>query len=200
MNADEVKIAVNIALAACPTAASFLDAVTIRGMRAAWLMVLEDLPADEVNAALKRYLATTPDKLPSPGRLRQIADEARHGRRRAGGEAWGDVLALLRPTLARPAFSAHRPPAECDLADPIAWRALCAITWGAICAAEVGDASVRSQFVRLYDALEAGHVEDRSVASLPGVARPALPSGEDPRIEVTRIVGDVAKLLTGGAP
>lgn len=193
MDAEEVRTAVNVALAACPTAASFLDATAIKGMRAAWLMLLGELPADEVNAALKRFLATTPDKIPAPGRLREIVDEARHGRRRAGGEAWGDVLALLRPTKARPGFSSHRPPAEGDLEDPIAWRALCAITWGAVCAAEVGDASVRSQFVRLYDALEAGHVEERSVATLPGVARPALPSGD------SRIVGDVAKRLTGGA-
>lgn len=196
MNLNEATRAVAIALAACPSAASFLDEAAVRAMPAAWAMVLEDIPQDEVSAALKRYLATTPDKLPAPGALRRIVDESRNGRKRAGGDAWGDVMALLRPTRARAAFSMHCHPTERDVADPIAWRALSALTWPAICAAEIDDPAPRSQFVRLYDALAAGYVEDRAVASLPGVARPALPASHS---AVASLVGDVAKRLTGGA-
>lgn len=196
MNFIEATKAVGVAVAACPTAASFLDETALEAMVAAWLMVLEDLDAAQVNAALKRYLATTPDKLPSPGRLRQIVDEACSGRRRCGGDAWGDVLALLRPTRTRAAFSLHRHPTAKDVTDPIAWRALSALTWPAICAAEETDPAPRSQFIRLYDQLAAGAVEDRSVATLPGVARPALPDASSP----AALVGDLAKRLTGSNP
>jgi hypothetical protein len=47
-----------------------------------------------------------------------------------------------------------------------------------ICASE-DEMVTRAHFARAYDALALGAAEDRAVADLPGVARPALPTGAD---------------------
>lgn len=198
MTPKQAKDLAMLALAACPSAASFLDADSMLAMFTIWADLLEDIDHAEGRAALKRYLALPANagKLPSPGHLRGIVAEAVGGRRRPGGDAWGDVMALFRPTRSRAGRSSHEPPRESDLADPLAWRALTAIGWPVLCAMDVDDPAPRSQFVRLYDALAAGAAEDRSVATLPGVARPALPASSSPAMA---LVGDVVKRLTDGA-
>jgi hypothetical protein len=52
------------------------------GVPSDWKVRLGQLPVHDVDAG----------KLPEPGQIRRIADEARNGRRRHGGDAWGDVL------------------------------------------------------------------------------------------------------------
>jgi len=170
MNATEAKHAIAIALASCPTAASFLDADAVKGMRAAWLMLLEDIPSEEAMPALKRYLGdpSNAGRIPSPGHIRAIVDEARHGQRRSGGDAWGDVVAAIG------AQGRNRTP---RFADALTAFVVSRLGWVHLCDSENAVAD-RAQFVRLYDA-ESGKVAgNRAVASLPGAAMPGIPPGD----------------------
>lgn len=198
ITAKDAKELVGIALATCPTAASFLDADAVRAMRTAWLALLADLTRPAAEAALYRYLANPANagKLPSPGHIRGIAAEAESGRRRAGGDAWGDVAEMRRPTLAHRGYGVDEPPPFEAFADPLVATCVDRLGWRELGNAPADDISARSQFVRLYDSLAANAAEDRAVDGLPGVARPALPASLEP---VTALVGSVAKRLTGGA-
>lgn len=184
MTPAEAAKLVTIALANYPTPASFLGEDAVAGMASGWAMVLVDIDYADGQAALVRYMATEPDKLPGPGHLRRIVSESVHGRRRSGLDAWGDVKAAIS------ADGRYRTP---RFADPLVARAVEAIGWVAICDSE-DEMVERAHFARAYDALAVAAAEDRSVASLPGVARPALPGG------IGSLLGDVAKRLTGGAP
>lgn len=182
MTPHEAQKLATVALGAYPTPASFLDRTAIAGMFSAWAMVLEDLAYEDASAALKRYMATEPDKLPSPGHLRKIASEATVGRRRPGLDAWRDVKRAIG------SVGRYRQP---TFADPLVARCVEAIGWAAIC--DSSDEMVeRAHFARAYDALAAGAAEDATVATLPGVARPALAGG------TPALVGDLAKRLGAG--
>jgi len=194
MTPNQAKKLCAIALAACPTAASFLDADAVAAMQAAWVMLLEDIDADDGAAALKRYLAdpSNAGKIPSPGHLRGIVDQARHGRTRDGGDAFGDIAALQRL-----AYSSHRPAAASAWADQRARWAFERLggwtTWATL-EAGAGEAAFRKQFVDLYNSTARHDATERSLATLPGAARIAI-AGPPP---VTALVGDVAKALTAG--
>jgi hypothetical protein len=165
--ADAAKL-VTVALAAYPTPASFLGPEAVEDMTTAWHLVLCDLEYRDAQAALVRYMATCPDKLPGPGHLRRIASEAVTGRARTGLDAWGDVKRAIG------SVGRYRQPA---FADPLVARCVEAIGWVAICDSE-DEMVERAHFVRAYDAMAGKAAEDRSVASLPGVARPALPAND----------------------
>lgn len=169
MTESEARTLVAIAVAACPTQGGKMGRDQIAAMGAAWTMLLEDIEYAEGVAALKRWLATS-HWLPAPAQIRAIVAEAKHGRRRPGGDAWGDVLSEVGRT------GRYRSP---RFADPIVARAVDALGWVQICDSENVIAD-RARFVELYDRLAAADAEDRSVASLPGVARPALPDRNGP--------------------
>ena len=174
------------ALAARPTPASFLDAVTVKGMIAIWADVLADIDPSDGAAALKRWICDDANagKRPEPGQIRRIADEARHGRKRHGGDAWGDVLREIGRT------GRYRSP---QFVDDVTARAVARLGWRELCDSDNAVAD-RARFVQLYDQLATEAVSDRAVASLPGVARPALPPSA-----AHELVGAVAKRLGGGS-
>lgn len=188
MNITEAKLVIALALAACPTAASFLDVDAVRGMRAVWADVLADLPVEEVRPALLRYLGDPANagKIPSPGHIRGIVDEARHGQRRVGGDAWGDVGRAIG------AVGQHRSPV---FADPITAFCVERLGWRNLCVSENAVAD-RAQFVRLYDAEVAKAVGNRVVAGLPGAARPALAASSP---AAALVAGIVSRFGAGGA-
>ncbi len=192
MNQAEASDLVIFALANYPTPASFLGEDAIAGMVAGWASVLADIPVDAARAALLRYMATEPDKLPGPGHLRGIVDQARHGRTRDGGDAFGDIAALQRL-----AYSSHRPAPASAWADPRARWAFDRLggwtTWATL-EAGAGEAAFRKQFVDLYNSTARHDATERSLATLPGAARIAI-AGPPP---VAALVGDVAKALTAG--
>ena len=175
---------VTVALAAYPTPASFLGPDAVEDMTSAWHMVLVDLEYADAQAALARYMATVTDKIPSPGHIRQIVSESKIGRRRSGLDAWGDVKRAIS------ADGRYRTP---RFADPLVARAVDAIGWAAICDSE-DEMVERAHFARAYDALAVSAAEDATVATLPGVARPALPGSP------VAFVGDLTRRLTGGRP
>jgi hypothetical protein len=181
-----------------------------------WGAVLGDLDYATVHAALLRHVGTS-EFFPTVAELRRIASEATTGRARTGLDAWGEVKRAIG------AVGRYRQPA---FADPLVARCVEAIGWVAICDSE-DEMVERAHFVRAYDAMAGKAAEDRSVASLPGVARPALPpmqrvhalrEGErralapanegtwpvdqrTPRDDSAPArVGDVLRTLPGGAP
>lgn len=164
MTEPEARKLVAVAVASCPTQGGRMGKDQVADMGTAWAMLLEDIEYADGAAALKRWLATS-HWLPAPAQIRTIVAEAKHGRRRPGGDAWGDVLAEVGRT------GRYRNP---RFADPLVARAVDAFGWVNICDSENQHAD-RARFVELYDRLAAAEAEDRSVASLPGVARPALP-------------------------
>jgi hypothetical protein len=164
MTESEARKLVAVAVAACPTQGGKMGRDQIADMGTAWTMLLEDIDYADGSAALKRWLATS-HWLPAPAQIRTIVSEAKHGRRRPGGDAWGDVLSEVGRT------GRYRSP---KFADPVVARAVDALGWVNICDSENQHAD-RARFVELYDRLAAMVAEDQSVGSLPGVARPALP-------------------------
>ena len=169
MNLEEARQAVAVALAACPAQAVRLDAEAARSMAGVWAMMLEDLHGSDVAAALKRHIATS-KWLPSVAELRAICAEAEHGRARAGGDAWGDVLAAV----AR--FGAYRTP---EFSDPLVARCVERFGWRELCGSE-NQVADRARFVELYDKLAKEQAEDAVVGALPGVSRPAQLTARGP--------------------
>lgn len=156
------------ALVAYPSQAAKLDKGTQAAAIRLWSELLADLDYADAYAALKRHIAAGSEWMPSIAELRRIASEARHGRARTGLDAWGDVKREVGRT------GRYRQPA---FADPLVARCVEAIGWVAICDSE-DEMVERAHFVRAYDAMASRSAEDRSVASLPGVARPALPAND----------------------
>ena len=184
MTPSEIAKLITITLASCPTPASFLDTAAIEDMTAAWAFVLDDIAATDALPALKRVLAEGDGKIPAPGQIRKIVDMAAHGRKRHGGDAWGDVLREIGRT------GRYRSP---QFADAVTARAVARLGWRELCDSDNAVAD-RARFVQLYDQLATEAVSDRAVASLPGVARPALPPSA-----AHELVGAVAKRLGGGS-
>lgn len=117
---------------------------------------LRDLPAPLLEAAVARLVATR-ERLPPPAAVRKTAVELQHGPKRAGGEAWGDVIQAMKR------WGARRPPCmnpECGrtcedlhhLDDPLVVRAVAALSWTDMCLSAniVAD---RARFIELYDQL-----------------------------------------------
>lgn len=135
-------------------------------------------------AAGRHLIANT---LPTEGAIREAFAELRQGAARSGLEAWGGVLALFRR-----GFSKHRPPGPGDLADPIAWDCLQAITWRAVCVAEEDDPAPRSQFVKAYDAAVQRRQRAGVTTTVPSAARLLEQRG------IGELVEGAHQRLTGG--
>lgn len=170
MTRIEASRLVNIALAARPTPASFLDAQATVDMGAAWHLILADVPYQAAEAALAVVLAgeASAGKIPGPELVRRLLTDAAFGARRPGGEAWGDVLMAVRR------YGVHRSP---EFADQLVARAVAAMGWAAICNSE-HQVSDRARFIELYDQLARSTSEARNVASLPAAQRLASMAGE----------------------
>lgn len=182
MNDLEARKLVAIAIASCPDQGFKLDRTQIDTMGIAWTALLADISYDDGRAALKRYLATS-HWLPAPAQLRAIVAETVHGRARPGGDAWGDVLKLVGR------FSVYRYPTAADVADPVTWACISRLGWRELCNS-TNQTADRARFIELYDQLAEHEHEDRTVETLPGVARPALPQAEP----VARLLGTAIRL------
>jgi len=178
MTRTEASKLVTIALAARPTAASFLDGAAIADMGAAWHLLLADLPYQAAEAALAVVLASasTAGKIPGPEQVRRTLTDAAFGARRPGGEAWGDVGRAVHT------YGFHRTPL---FDDQLVARAVAAMGWAAICNSENSTAD-RARFIELYDQLANSANEARNVATLPAAQR------------LSAMAGDLAKQLGGG--
>lgn len=166
MTKAEARQLVAIAVAACPTQSASFERERLDYMGVAWFGLLADISYDDAAAALKRWLATS-HWLPAPAQIRAIVSEAAVGRARPGAEAWGDVLRAIGR------YGRDRQP---TFVDEVCGRAVSAFGWRALCDSE-NQIADRARFIELYDQLAARVAEDRAVATLPGIAKPALPGG-----------------------
>lgn len=163
MNLDEATQLVVTAGALFPSWWLKLDKRTQEVTFAAWASMLEDIAPADGMAALKRHAATNKWP-PTVAEIRSIVAESQHGRRRSGIDAWGDVRAAVSRD------GRYRTP---TFADPIVARVVESLGWVEICDSE-DETVTRAHFAKAYDTIAVGAAEDRSVASLPGAARPAL--------------------------
>lgn len=125
--------------------------------------VFADLDYTEANAALLRHIRTS-EYFPTPAEIGRIVDQARHGRARTGAAAWEDVRRAIG------AIGGNREP---HFADPVTAAVVRGLGWRELCQSTNATAD-RARFIEDYDQRAAHFAEDRSVAGLPGVARPAL--------------------------
>ena len=161
---------------------------------------LIDLDYAVADAALERVIATHAfgNRLPTVAEIREAALAVVSGERRAAGDAWGDVQALLRR-----GFSSHRAPTSADVEDPLVFQALQAIGWRAICLADEDDPAPRARFCDHYDQLAAASRRDRLTRTLPAVAalrqlRAVEEDGGRPAIAAGELARGLAKRLGGG--
>ena len=144
MTEAEAEQAITMALAVLPQHARSLDAAAISATAKGWAWILDDIESRDVLGALKRHLATS-KWLPTPAEIRTIVDEAAHGRRRNGGDAWGDV----RREIGR--AGRYRAP---RFDDAITALAVSRLGWVELCDSENAVAD-RARFIELYDRLAA---------------------------------------------
>lgn len=186
MNLDEATQLVTTAGVLYPAWWLKLDKRTQEATFAAWASMLEDVEPRAGLAALKRHAATNKWP-PSIAEIRAIVAESQHGRARTGAQAWEDVRRAIG------SVGRNRAP---TFTDPVTALVVNGLGWVELCNSENATAD-RARFIDAYEQHARRAAEDRSVASLPGVARPALPDAAP----VSSLVGDVAaklRALPGG--
>ena len=193
MTPIEAKKLVATLLAAFPRDASFLSEEQALASASAYRASLQDLDSQAAAAAVTRLCATC-DRLPSIAAIRRAALEQAEGAARAGGEAWGDVLAAIRR------YGGYRAPGkDFQFQDPLTARAVDALGWRELCESENGVAD-RARFIELYEGLVDRRRVEGVTASLPGAAAPRQIGGSVPLTSALKqIFGDLERrMLTNG--
>ena len=146
MNKQESARIVAVIVASFPSQGSKLDRERIASMIDTFALMLDDIPYERANAAL-RVLIQTRTWMPSVADIRATVAELERGPVRAGGDAWGSVIAAIR------AQGAYRTPGtDFVFNDPLVARCVEALGWQNLCSSEMA-ASDRKQFVDLYEKL-----------------------------------------------
>jgi hypothetical protein len=134
--------------------------------------------------------------MPTIAEIREACMDLEHGEPKAGGEAWGEVLAAVSR------WGIYRQPGlDFQFADPVVARAVQAFGWRNICNSENQQAD-RARFIELYDRLATVERKQLNAGQLPAAQRlRALQSSEDRLAEIgSDMVQGLAKRLTGGKP
>lgn len=126
--------------------------------------LLEDLEYYAANAAIEGLIATA-KFMPTIAEIREAALAMSVGARKAGGEAWGDVMRLIARYGARRYDIGWKAP----VADPVAERAVDALGWVSLCDSE-NQVADRARFIELYDQLAIRHRHEQLSSSLPAAA------------------------------
>jgi len=163
MNRQETAKLIAVMLASCPTQAAKLDEKRQLAMLDAYTSLLDDLPYEHGNAAL-RVLLQTRTWIPSVAEIRITAHELARGSVLPGGEAWGAVVkAIGKHGMYK------QPGADFTFADSTTARVVAAMDWRMLCMSTTPTAD-RARFVELYDKL-AAQSQRESVAPLLTIAR-----------------------------
>ena len=149
---------VAILIAAYPNSRSAVR--DIDATSALYERMLADLDVNVATAAVERILATS-KFLPSIAEIREAALAVSVGGKRAGGEAWGDVIAAIGK------FGQYRTP---EFADALVEKTVRAFGWREICQSENQQAD-RARFIELYDRLASSARTESIVAGLPSGER-----------------------------
>jgi hypothetical protein len=182
VNQDQASAIVKHLLASYPTQRQRMSADDVRGMVLAYSAGLLDLDADSTRRAVDALVKTS-EWLPTVAKIRSRVVDVGNGRaRKTGGEAWGEVLALISR------YGVHRTPGvNFEISDPLVARAVKSFGWRNLCSSE-GDSIVadRARFIALFDQL-ATTSHDAQAVSI-GAAAPALAAGDSPFAAALRLV------------
>jgi hypothetical protein len=127
----------------------------------AYRTFLVDIDYALADAAITRAIATS-KYFPSIAELRESALTTAEGPKRAGGEAWGDVLKAIGR------WGHYRTPnADFHFNDPITAQCVAHLGWVDLCMSEE-HAADRARFIQLYDELAATGRRESVVRTLPG--------------------------------
>ena len=138
MTQVEVAKLVAVLIAAFPSTKASGDTSKI------YERMLRDLDCEQAGAAVQRLLASA-KFMPTIAEIREAVLVSERGPKRAGGDAWGDVLAAVHR------FGSYRTP---TFTDPTVAHAVAALGWSEICLSE-NQAADRARFIELYDKLQA---------------------------------------------
>ena len=187
MNRQEAAKLAAVAMGAYPSQAAKLTSKLAEAMIAAYETLLDDIPYEMANAAL-RALAQTEKFMPSVADIRAACLELTKGPKRPGGDAWGDVIALRT----------FRDVSTMDEVDPITlhickefgwveyrtlWRNGADLEQWHVVSGE-NESADRARFIELYDKLKAqGHREAAApvLAAARKARERALPGDPFPR-------------------
>lgn len=187
MTEVEAKKLVAVVLASFPSQAARVDRDRANGMVDAFVSLLDDLAYDEVNRAL-RVLLQTKTFMPSIAEIRAMVVELRHGPQKAGGDAWGSVLDMIR------AKGSYRSPGvDFHFADEVTARAVAALGWRELCLSENAVAD-RARFIDLYDKL-AGDARREQQSPLLAATNDARRELAAPKAEAARIVENLGRSM-----
>lgn len=158
MSELQAKKLVAAMIAAYPTTKITDDSAAV------YVRMLFDLDFDAVNAAIAKLIATCKFP-PSVAEIREATLAVSKGDRRAGGDAWGDVLHAIRR------FGYARTPGrDFELEDPIVLECIKAFGWQELCSSE-NQVADRARFIELYDKLAAEDRRRDLSENLPAVQR-----------------------------
>lgn len=147
---------------------------------------LGDLDFELAKAAFARVRQTDSRFLPASSEIRRVATELRLGPRRAGIDAWGDVVSAIRRvgSYGSPRF---KDPIVADIVKSIGWMELC-----------LGDneSALRARFVDAYDQHSARVAREAQVSAELRLPPPALAGLELPRA----LVAARAEIASGAEP
>lgn len=159
MNRQEAAKLVAVVIASCPAQSSRLDEKRTTAMVDAFESLLGDLTYEQANAALRVLLQTRP-YMPAVADIRATALEIARGPIRAGGDAWGGVLAAIKAEGAW-----RNPGTDFVFRDPVTARCVAALGWQELCLSENTIAD-RARFIDMYDKLAAQSQREAQSPSL----------------------------------
>lgn len=172
-----------------PSQVAKLDKNQLRTMAAIYAKCLVDLEFTATAKAVER-LAKSSRWMPTIADIRAEVGEVCHGQRRAGGEAWGDVLRAV----GRHGHN-RTPGVDFQFDDPLVADCVGHLGWTEICRSEI-QAADRARFIELYDQLARG---ERKLAQIsPGGTTPKLRGADGGPAALP--VAEVLRALTEGTP
>ena len=146
-------------------------------MSSVYEAMLADLDADAATSAVKSLMVTS-KWMPTIAEIRAAVVEAVEGPSRSPADAWGDVLVAIGR------HGSYRTPGiDFAFCDPLVARLVDRFGWRDLCRSECVQAD-RARFIEAYAQLIEQHRRERVTATLPGIAKPRLPSGTSPIVNV----------------
>ena len=139
MTLDDAHELVTLLGAAYPSQRVKMSPSDVKGMLAAYTAGLLDLEANRVKVAVSNLVKST-KWIPTIAEIREAVVDAEHGKRRSGGEAWGDVVGAIR----RYGWS-RTPSVDFSFDDPIVADVVRAFGWQDLCRSEnaIADRALR---------------------------------------------------------
>lgn len=165
MTEIEAQKIVTMLVTAYPTTLAKLDSEQRSDTRRVYREMIIDIEPQVAAQAVRGLLATS-KFLPSIAELREACMIIKYGRRRPGGDAWGDVIKALK----RYGYT-RTPGRDFQFEDPLVARAVSAFGWSELCGSDNAVAD-RARFIELYDQLTGNNRSDTQVAA--GVTAPEL--------------------------